>query len=235
MPLTPRQKQFLEALAELCRVGGSSVHYSAVAEALSVSPFSAYDMLKVLESKGAVVSEYVLDGTSPGPGRSAIMFRPSPEWHGGRLLPGSPDELEWSGVERALLQRLADVRDANVREVLGEILGRLGDLGSPLSYCTGVIAALLVNLRTGGRELFSRTQLPTLRALASAGQVGLGTLAGLSIGHSLSHLRGAASPDSLLQPVRRFQTLLAALNADGQQRLAEFLGKALSAIERAQA
>ena len=76
MGLTPRQRQFLEALAELCRTSGRSVHYSAVAEALSVSPFSAYDMLKVLESKGVVSSEYVVEGGSPSPGRSAIRFWP---------------------------------------------------------------------------------------------------------------------------------------------------------------
>jgi len=235
MTLTPRQLQFYQALEALCRIGGRSVHYTALAEALGVSPFSAYDMLKVLESKGAVASEYVLDPDAAGPGRSAIMFYPRAR---PACQPGpssSPEEAEWSRLRQRLLQRLAEVRDTNVPDVLSELLSRLSEYTSPLSYCTGVIAALLVNLRASRRELFQRRQRRALRALVSGGEVGLGTLAGLSIGSSLERLRETPRLESLLESARRFQIHLSALSLERRQRLADFLRDALSAIETTQA
>ncbi len=231
MALTPRQKQFYEALLALCCASGQSTHYSAVAGALGVSPFSAYDMLKVLEEKGIVASEYVLEGHTSGPGRSAIRFypcKPSTD----RRAAGGAEEAEWTGFRQRLLECLAEVRDGNVLEVLNEVLGRLAEQTSPLGYCTGVVAAFLVNLRAAGRHVLPGAQL---RALVSGGEVGLATLAGLSIGSSLERLRGVSGLEALVQSARRFQVQLAALNGEGRQRLGEFLREALVAIGASEA
>lgn len=205
MTLTARQQQFYEALLELCRGSGQSVHYTAVAEALGVSPFSAYDMLKVLESKGVVASEYVLEGDTPGPGRSAIVFYPHATPASGPIRSNGLEEAEWSRVRQRLLQRLAELRDTNPSEVLSDILGRLPGYSSPLTYCTGVIAALLVNLRVTWKDFFNHRQRQALRALVSGDEVGLGTLAGLSIGSSPERLRESPSLQCLLQSARHFQ------------------------------
>lgn len=231
MPLTPRQQQFYAALLELCRSSGQSVHYTAVAEALGVSPFSAYDMLKVLESKGAVASEYVLEPSTSGPGRSAIVFYPRVTSAPGPIRSNRLEEAEWSRVRQGLLRRLAEVRDANLPEVLTEMQSRLSDYSSPLTYCTGVLAALLVNLRASRQEFFDRRQRPTLRSLVSSDEVGMGALAGLSIGSSLERPGGSPSSEDLLQSARRFQIYLSALSLESRRRLAEFLREALSAIE----
>ncbi len=250
MKLTPRQRQFYRALVALSRAAGGSVHYSAIAEALGVSPFSAYDMLKVLEAKGVAGSEYVLDPHTPGPGRSAIMFYPRPEAAPeeglaapteaageaplGRTRATDPvgaDDPEWPRVRERLLRRLAEVREANGAEVLGELLDRLGEYKSPLSYCSGMVAALLVNLQASGRDLISRRHLPVLLPNM---ELGLGTLAGLSIGASLARLRGTPHLDTLLRSARRFQECLASLSAESRRRLAEFVREALVALNAVQ-
>jgi hypothetical protein len=223
MALTPRQQQFYDALVALCRSTGGSVHYSAVAAALGVSPYSAYDMLKLLESKMVVVSEYVLDAAT-GPGRSSIVFHP-------RALPKSDDQGEGTRVAERLLQRLREARGANVREALADLLGHLSGYRSPLAYCMGAVAALLLNLRLSGQELLSRPQLNTL---ISTGEVGVGTLAGLSIGASLAGDREAAQPEALLQSARRLQEQLAALSAEGRQKLADFVHEALTIVRASQ-
>jgi hypothetical protein len=192
-------------------------------------------MLKVLESKGVVASEYVLDSDSHGPGRSAIKFYPRSMPNPPALALSALDEAEWLQLRQRLLQRLAEVRDTNLPDVLNEMLARLSEYTSPLSYCMGVIAALLVNLRASGREFLSRHQSRTLHALVSSGELGLGTLTGLSIGSSLGRARPALSPELLLQPARRFQMQLAALSQDSRQKLADFLRDALAAIEATQA
>jgi len=231
MALTPRQKQFYDALVALFGATGRSVHYTAVARALGVSPFSAYDMLKVLEGKGVAASEYVLEGgAAPGPGRSAIRFYPLTEPMEAGPRSGGLEEAEWWRVKQRLLQRLRDMHDSNVRDILSEILSRLSEYASPLSYCAGVIAALLVNLRGTRRELFTHQQLPALRTLVSSGEVGLGTLAGLSIGSSLGRLSPNPLLESLVHSARSFQVQLSALSAESRQKLTDFVREALSTI-----
>ena len=229
MHLTPRQQQFYNTLVALCSASGQSTHYSEVARVLAVSHFSAYDMLKTLERKGAVHSEYVLDGETPGPGRSAIRFYPDMPLQGGGL-PRADDEAEWQQARQCFLQRLGDVSATDSADALGEMLSRLSDATTPLSYCTGVVAALLVNLRASSRE-FPRRQLRQLGQLLADSDICLGTLAGLSIGASVARLRGSPLLGALIQSARRLETHLSALSADSRRRLAALAREALLAIE----
>lgn len=231
LKLTPRQRQFLDQLTALWRTHNRSVHYSEVAQALGVSPFSAYDMLKVLEGKNAVASEYVLESDASGPGRSAIKFYPLGEPAPGLPPPGGIDEPEWGQVMSGLLERLRGLRETNIRETLADMLDRLADYGSPLSYCSGVIAAHLVSLRLSIRGFPESTALRPLRVLVSSGEVGLGTLAGLSIGTSLAHLRGSPLLEPLLESARDLPVRVSQLSAEGRQRLADFVREAIAAIE----
>ncbi|MGQ9682968.1 MAG: hypothetical protein ACUVX9_10555 [Anaerolineae bacterium] len=226
--LTPRQQQFYDALRALCSASGRSTHYSSVAQLLAVSPSSAYDMLKTLERKGAVRSEYVLDGATPGPGRSAIRFYPHEP---GRdiAFPNPQDDTDWQQTRQGLLQRLVGAGEGDVGEVLSDMLNRLSDAATPLAYCIGVVAALLMNLRACSPE-FPQRQLRLLGQLLVNSEVSLGTLAGLSIGASLSRLRGSPLLDALIQSARRLETHVSALGADSRRRLAELAGEALLTI-----
>ena len=76
MKLTKRQEQFIENLIDLSQEIDGPIHYSTLAERLGVSPFTAYDMLRVLEKKGAVVSEYQVAEGKSGPGRAERLFYP---------------------------------------------------------------------------------------------------------------------------------------------------------------
>ncbi len=51
--LTERRKQFLQKLLDLYRRTNLPVHYESVAQALGVSKWTAYDMLKALEKLGS--------------------------------------------------------------------------------------------------------------------------------------------------------------------------------------
>lgn len=229
--LTPRQRQFLEQLTILWRTHKRSVHYSEVAQALGVSPFSAYDMLKVLEGKNAVASEYVLESDPAGPGRSAIKFYPVGEPAVGLSSVSGADEPEWRQVMLGLLERLRGLRDTNLRETLADLLDRLADYGSPLSYCSGAIAAHLVSLRLSIRGSAESAALHSLQGLVSSGEVGLGTLAGLSVGTSLAQLGESPLLEPLLKSARDLPARLSQLSAEGRQRLVDFVREALAAIE----
>ena len=60
LKLTRRQEDFINNLLDLYREMEGPIHYSVLAERLGVSPFTAYDMLRLLEEKGLVSSEYYL-------------------------------------------------------------------------------------------------------------------------------------------------------------------------------
>ena len=62
MKLTRRQEEFVVNLIDLNRELDGPIHYSTLAERLGVSPFTAYDMLCVLEEKGMVISGVSMDG-----------------------------------------------------------------------------------------------------------------------------------------------------------------------------
>jgi Mn-dependent DtxR family transcriptional regulator len=74
MKLTRRQEEFVTNLVDLNNEFNGPIHYSLLAERLGVSPFTAYDMLNVLEEKGAVISEYQLAAGKSGPGRAERLF-----------------------------------------------------------------------------------------------------------------------------------------------------------------
>lgn len=77
MKLTRRQEEFIANLVDLNHEFNGPIHYSLLAERLGVSPFTAYDMLNVLEEKGMVNSEYQLAADKSGPGRAERLFYPS--------------------------------------------------------------------------------------------------------------------------------------------------------------
>src|SRR5919204_6366231 len=100
MRLTRRQQDFLRKLLDLYHETQRPIHYSQVAEALGVNRFSAYDMLKLLEQKGYVRSEYVLGPAHSGPGRSSIAFLPTAKARAAvRLFGGrAAKDAEWEAV-----------------------------------------------------------------------------------------------------------------------------------------
>jgi predicted ArsR family transcriptional regulator len=76
MKLTRRQEEFITKLIDLSEEFDGPIHYSVLAEHLGVSPFTAYDMLCLLEEKGLVTSEYQLAADKNGPGRTERLFYP---------------------------------------------------------------------------------------------------------------------------------------------------------------
>ncbi len=231
--LTARQKTFLDKLRDLCRERRGPVHYSAVAKRLGVSKFSAYDMLRVLEQKGVAASEYLLSAGRSGPGRSRVVFYPTVPnvWEG---WSGEIDE-DWLRLKQRLLNELQEARDLNYREKLADTLAHLPDLRAPLEYCARMIAALLLNLNSLKERVSERNPLRAVSGLLTAGDVGLGALAGLSLGSMLMAMGESSLTDRLLASVRCYQAFLVQLSEENKRRLTEFLQEALVVFQRAEA
>lgn len=233
--LTPRQSVFLAKLLELYREHKAPVHYTDVAERLGVNRFSAYDMLKVLEKKGFASSSYALAAGHSGPGRSMIVFAPTPL--ATTALATSPGEVqlgeEWQGIRERVLAKLREAREANHREALNDLLARLPDAKAPLAFCTEMVGILLLNMRRAKARAGGFNPFRALTALGANTDGGLETLAGLSVGATLSDDDEASRSitQRLLDNARRYQAHLPKLSEESRLALIQFLEDALEALD----
>lgn len=240
--LTSRQKAFLDKLLQLYRERRGPVHYSDVAERLGVNRFSAYDMLKVLEKKGFASSSYALRSAtsaaasgSPGPGRSMVVFTPTPQ--ATRILSFAADDPrladEWQTVRARVLEKLRYTGEANPREALSDLLARLPEAYAPLTFCTEMIGALLLNMKRARTRAGDLSPFRILASLRAGGTAQLETLAGLSLGVSLAEGDEAngSLTERLVGQIHRYQVNLNRLGEDSREALVSFLEDALEALD----
>ena len=233
--LTPRQSAFLDKLLELYWEYRSPVHYSDVAARLGVNRFSAYDMLKVLEKKGFATSSYALAAGHSGPGRSMVVFAPTHEAAAFGNFGPDYDRLdeEWRNARAWVLKKLQEAREASYREALNDLVTHLPEAKAPLTFCTQMVGALLLNME---RARSRSSEINPFRALAAFGasdKGGLEMLAGLSVGATLSadDESSASITQRLLDQAYHYQTSLSRLSEEARSALAQFLEEALEALD----
>lgn len=164
-----------------------------------------------------------------------VVFAPTSQ-ASGALAPGAEDVRlgeEWHGVRERVLSKLREARDADHREVLNDLLSRLPEAKVPLVFCAEMIGVLLLNMRRAKARAGGLNPLRALTALRANGDAGLETLAGLSVGATLS-ADDEASPSltqRLLDHARRYQASLSRLSEDARSALIEFLEEALEALD----
>lgn len=147
MKLTARQQTVLQQLLSLAHELQSPIHYTDLAKKLGVSRFTAYDMLRVLEDKGFVETEYQTTETRSGPGRSTVHFSPT-ERAKQFFAVISYEDWDWETDFRQHLPHLS----ASNMTLLQELLDMLPEREQqPLvRYCGEVLAMSLWRLRHEG-------------------------------------------------------------------------------------
>ena len=183
MKLTRRQEEFVRSLLDLYGELQEPFHYSELAERLGVSRFTAYDMLRVLEEKGVVSSQYQLDEARSGPGRSTVLYEPTPRAR--RILAnvfGEHGREDWQEVTEQLLELVQEGALGDV-ELAQEMLARTPPDEPPaLRYCLEVMTVVALRLRrhTERQRLVGQAQ-----ALLASGEdncrAGLSLLGGFAL------------------------------------------------------
>jgi len=139
---------------------------------------------------------------------------------------------EWQQAKRRLLQRLRETQESNYAEVVRETLARLPDMKTPLMYCTEMIGVLLLNLAYASQQAGELITPRLLTSLTAQDAVGLGTLAGFSLGSVISNQAEDPSLVSkLVSHTRKFQAHLSELSEESVNRLTTFLQDALKMFE----
>lgn len=209
--LTPRQQEFLDQVISLYREAGDPVHYSDVAEQLRVGKSTAYEMLRVLESKGYLRAEYVLAEGS-GPGRSTVVFVPHP-FHA---------DAEWERVRSRILEALGQ-GETDEQELLQDILNRLPGSMSPLAYCAQVLTASLLSVQGELRSrLWEHELVQSLLASNLPDTPSLNLLPGFALGVSFRERANRELRSRLVEYTQEYQRRLDHLDAQGRILLQDF-------------
>ncbi len=157
MKLTRRQESFLRQMLDLYHEVSKPMRYAEVAERIGVNRFTAYDMLRLLEEKGLVTSEYQLAADKSGPGRSEIVFLPTERAR--RLLQdlgAEAAEAGWEEWREQFLGQVSSLGDlAEWGDVVEELLAHFSaEEDEQLRYCIEVISVIVLRLnRPAGRQV----------------------------------------------------------------------------------
>jgi DNA-binding Lrp family transcriptional regulator len=211
--LTARRRECLAALDAGVRAAGGAVHYSAVAEPLGISAWTAYDLLRELERDGLVATSYA-HRAGVAVGRTQVGFAPTAA---GRAALGEPRAP--LAEERALRRAQASLAGA------GSVAGALAavqrgsrgvDLTGHLAFWLSQAERLPGRTRTGLRQVLrTAPEAATALSMFVAGVYGAVSAESAEVADALSAELGA------------FQRRLSRTTAARRERLARSLAALL--------
>lgn len=229
MKLTRRQEIFIHRFLDLYRELNGPIHYSLLAERVGVSPFTAYDMLRLLEEKGYVTSEYRTGSEKPSVGRSEVVFLPT-ELARRRIeeLATGADLGDWDNAKSLILARIraGEFQDRILAE---EIIARVPpDAPEALRYCFEVMTVLILRLGKGtGRHILAERLPLLLEKKGAVSRPGLLLLGGFVLGLLANENPVDLDRDQpILEYVERYQTLVMEM----EPRLCRRLGDGIKDI-----
>ncbi len=235
MQLTSRQRVFLEKLFDVYYGHRQQpIHYTDVARALGVANSTAYEVLKTLEQKGYVSSEYRLADNHAGPGRSIVLFRPTIRAlrRFRHLLGEDARRQEWQFVKEKVLQQLAAENLPDDQQLLNDLVDAISESEDPLFYCGRVMAASLVSIRS---QLWSRIQeFGIFKDMASEDTASLDTLGllpGFALGLSCASQEQSSWLTRLSEYVKRYQAYLHMMDEEGRMWLLRFSREVMARLQ----
>ena len=235
MPLTVRQRAFLDKLFDVYYAHREQpIHYTELASTLGVANSTAYEVLKSLELKGYVSSEYYLSDNRTGPGRSMVLFRPTMKAlrRFRHLLGEDARRREWDFVKARLLERLGAQAAPDDAGLLADLLAAIPESEDPLSYCGRVLAASMVSIRS---QLWSRIQESGLfKDMINGDNLSpdaLDLLPGFALGLSWALEHEPSWLGRLAEYVRKYQGHLHELDEAARVRLLHFSREVMVALQ----
>jgi len=231
--LTRRQQEFLSKFLDLYNREQDQLHYTALAKYVGVSKVSAYEMLRLLEERGLVEAEYQLAIAQRGPGRAAVMFRPTrlAARELARLAGGDIDPQEWEAAKKCILQQLEAGKAEEYRTLVEELLARTSDQTSPVIYAADMITTIILGLESLTDSTEAHGLRDELKKIGKIGELGLGIFAGLGLGLSAAERVNRRLAGFLLVQSSRFQATLTQLTDESRRQLAEFAQDVLQRVE----
>jgi DNA-binding MarR family transcriptional regulator len=220
--LTRRQQDFLNQFLDAYREMEGPMHYSEIAEKLGIGKVTAYEMLRLLEKRGLVQAEFQLPDADRGPGRSSVVFSPTPAAH--NLLDPlllKEDEASWEETKRSLLEQLRQGKATGYESLLSDLLEKISDNRSPMIYLTEMVTATMLMFE-GLKETSNTSQLLSrLQRIGLPNEIDLSSLPGMGMVAAMFEHANKAS-EFLAEHSGKFQSKLAHIGEEKYHLLSDF-------------
>jgi len=229
--LTFRQKAFLGKLVDIYGEAREPVHYSTVAGKLGLSNSSAYDMLRVLEQKNMVGSQYTTPKEMAGPGRSSVLFYPTAKAREffTRIAGEINEQEEWENLKAEILERVRRVK-TDYHELLQELSAKSPPARTPLAQCAKIVTVLLLSLNQAKHKLTDNRSVSAI-VKAPVSKLRMSILAGLILGLSLADDRVSKILGNYRKYTEKYESSLKKLNREGLVALHRFTRDVWDALE----
>jgi DNA-binding MarR family transcriptional regulator len=222
--LTRRQHQFLSQFLDLYQENDKPIHYAALAKHLDIGKVTAYEMLRLLEKRGLVKSEFHLPSGDRGPGRSIVLFRPTQNAVQliNQLSGGTADSEDWELAKVRILLQLHEGKVEGYESLLNDLLARISERRSPLIFMTEIITAAILTVAAIQKEAEDKGLIDRLRRIGLPGEIGLSALAGISIALSIAENANLNLSTFLLEHSDKYQEMLTQLSEEKRNQLGDF-------------
>ncbi|MFO8035557.1 MAG: helix-turn-helix domain-containing protein [Anaerolineales bacterium] len=222
--LTRRQSEFLSQFLDQYRQANQSLHYTDLAEALDLGKITVYEMLRLLEERGYVRSEYHLPEGDRGPGRSTVHFRPTQRalaLH--PHLEGEGQDMEsWEEAADRILAQLERIRPKGYETYLQDLIDQLPKTKSPSVYLTEMSTAIILALGSLKERAEASQLLKRFHNLGLPGEIDLSALPGIGISLGIMERANKQVANFLAEQSGKYHTLLEQLGQEKQRLLREF-------------
>jgi DNA-binding MarR family transcriptional regulator len=193
--LTKRRREFLDQLWHQYKTTNHPVHYSDVAEAIGVSKWTAYDVLKTLESQGLLKRTYTANETETG--RSVVVF--SPTDLAGHLFQKERREIsntdEWEMIFIEVTDLIKNHQDLPLMDAINNILELMKTVDVKLKFCAYFLCVLILFLNSLGDAIKELTVNVVNSSQDS--KVQLSVFVGAVVGMIIQSVREELSPEMI--------------------------------------
>lgn len=233
MKLTRRQQTVLSKFLDLYRQNEEALHYTDVAEHLGVNPVTAYDMLRLLEERGLLTSEFVPPSQREGSGRARVVFRPTAAAQAllDKLAGEEWQQEEWNIVKERILRALRVGKGSDYQDLLDDLLIRIAEQRSPLLYTAEMITAVILQAYQLKEDIADSTFFERLHNLGLPNELGLNAFGGMAVGLSFVERANRRATNALLAQTGRYQEMIGRLNVKSRRHLTDFVGQVMEIVE----
>jgi len=231
--MTRRQKQFLGKFLDIYQESEEPIHYVALAKQLDIGKITAYEMLRLLETRDLVKAEYHLPPGNRGPGRSEVFFRPTKEATRlfERLSENTADTEEWEIVKQRILKDLQEGKKEGYEALLNDLLVRIPEQRSPLIFMTEMVTTIILTLTPIKKAVKDIGLLNRLSRIGLPGEIGLIALSGFGIALSLVEDVNLRFSTFLLEQSGKYQEMLAQLSEEKKKQLTDFTRNVIKIVK----
>ncbi|WHY75318.1 MarR family winged helix-turn-helix transcriptional regulator [Neobacillus sp. WH10] len=151
--LTKRRREFLDKIWHQYQTTNLPVHYSEVAEAIGVSKWTAYDVLKTLESQGLLKRTYATNENETG--RSVVVFSPTEMadhlFQKERRIFSNPEE--WEMILNQATNLIENQQNLPLMDGINNILEQMKNVDVKLEFCAYFLCVLIIFLKSLGNPV----------------------------------------------------------------------------------